>query len=253
MGARAHAADGPLARAQILEMLEPGVGTVPGHRWGADRAWRRACSRACSPSLFHARDSGLYTSCPGTAPRSAPPPRSHSENLTHTSGGWGVGGGLSLVPPECVPGAGRELSVGEGRAGVADGRRRWGERARERVNKCGAQRARTCGGRGLRVVAGATVPQCPSGSGAGIQCFRCLVCVWGRWVSLTLDVRLKPAGGRSGVGIRKHVEPFSVQVQGGSSPPWRTRLCPLKTSSPLLFRLGGMFQTTPDAAVRSEW
>lgn len=90
-----------------------------------------------------------------------------------------MGGGLSLVPPECVPSAGRELSVGEGRAGGADGRRRWGERARERVNKCGAQRARTCNGRGLRVVAGATVPQCPSGSGAGIQCFRCLVCVWG--------------------------------------------------------------------------
>lgn len=85
----------------------------------------------------------------------------------------------------------------------------------------------------------------PPGQEQGSNAFG-VWCVWG--VSLTLDVRLKPTGGRSGAGIRKHVEPFSVQVQGGSSPPWRTRFCPLKTPSPLLFRFGGMFQTTPDAA-----
>lgn len=50
--------------------------------------------------------------------------------------------------------------------------------------------------------------------------------MWWWWGVLDPGLRLKPTGGRSGVGIRKHVEPFSVLVQGGSSPPWRTGSAP---------------------------
>lgn len=165
MGARARARDGPGARAQILEMLEPGVGTVPEHRWGAGRAWRPEPSWVCPPFLSVARDSGLHESCPGTALRSAPPARSCSWGLAHSPErtvylAW------SRVCPRrgAAPGAGRRWGRG---AGGADSRRRWGERARESVNKCGVQRARTGGGRGLQVVAGVAVPQCPARPGLG--------------------------------------------------------------------------------------
>lgn len=136
-----------------------------------------------------------------------------------------------------APGAGRRWGRG---AGCADSRRRWGERARESVNKCGVQRARAGGGRGLQVVPRVAVPQCPARVGrAGSN-------VFGDWrlcgVSLTLDARLKRAGRGSGVGIRRHVEPLGVQVQGGGYPPCELVLL-LEALSPRSDRFGGVFQS----------
>lgn len=167
MGAGARAPDGSVARAQILEMLEPGVGTVPGHRWGEDRAWRRPCSRACS--LVSQSPLSETPGCTRAVPGQLRDPL-HHRALTPGIGFTAPGGGLCLVWPRVCPGRGAGAAGGGGARGRrADGRRRWGERARQRVNKCGAQRARTCGGRSLRAPLFSVDP---AGSGAGIQCFQ---------------------------------------------------------------------------------
>lgn len=93
---------------------------------------------------------------------------------------------------------------------------------------------RAGGGRGLQVVTPVVVPQRPAGVvWAGSN-------VLGDWhlcgVSLALDAGLKRAGWCSGVRIRKHVEPLSVQ--GGGCPPCQPVL-PLEAPSLWSDRFGG--------------
>lgn len=98
------------------------------------------------------------------------------------------------------------------------------------------------------MVARVAVPQCRAGVGwAGSS-------VFGNWrlcgVPLALDARLKRAGWRSGVGIRKHVEPLSVQ--GGGCPRCRPVL-PLEAPSPRSDRFAGVFQSTRGTTGSSGW
>lgn len=112
-------------------MLEPGVGTVPEHRWGAGRAWRPTAllglpalslslrSRRLGAPLGLSRDSAAVRSTVALLF----PDLSHSPDRR-----------VYLERPRVCPGHGVERGAG-GRWGRgvrgADGRRRWGERARE--------------------------------------------------------------------------------------------------------------------------
>lgn len=195
-------------------------------------------SRARPPSLSLpvAGDSRLHASCPGTAPRSAPSPRFPSRGLGHS-----LGRGVHLSRPRSVPGAGwRGVgAAGGGRAaGGADGRRRWGERAR--VNKCRAQRARTGGGRGLpggRPRGPRGPPRPPGRAGVGaMPRFRWLAFVCGG-VSLALDAQLKRAAALMSRNPKARGA-LGVQVRRGGSSPYEPGL-PLEAPSPRSDRLGG--------------
>lgn len=78
--------------------------------------------------------------------------------------------------------------------------------------------------------------------------------VFGDWrlcgVSLALDACLKRAGWRPGVGIRKHVEPLSVQGRG--CPPCQP-VQSLEAPSLRSDRFGGVFQSTRGATGSSGW
>lgn len=100
------------------------------------------------------------------------------------------------------------------------------------------------------MVARVAIPQCPAGVGWAGSIVSGDWRLWG--VSLALDARLKQAGWRSGVGIRKHVEPLGVRMQGGGCPPCQPIL-PLEVLSPRSDRFGEVFQATRGAARSSGW
>jgi hypothetical protein len=128
------------AGARTRELCEPGVGASPGDLRGAGRAWRRAAF----PGRALPWPQGCSRGVPGSVWARPSPhrPRGFCARPAAWSGPSG-----DLV---CAPSSGRLMGEGEVRA-AADSRRRWGERGREPVNKCGvyrapARRARVAGG-----------------------------------------------------------------------------------------------------------
>lgn len=204
-------------------MLEPGVGTIPGHRWGADRAWAPSLLPGLlALTLSLARDSGLHAelSRDSAATRSA---------TALSLRGFGPRPGRWVVP-RAAP------SVSPARGGGG----RWGRGARtsgRRGRQAALGRARPRASQQVRSPASAHVRREEPAGGGGRRCpsrslrvsgrgpMLSVISVWA-WVSLALDTRLEPAGPRSGVGSRKHVEPLGVQVRGGGSLPWGTRSAP---------------------------
>lgn len=171
MGARARARDGPGAIAQILEMLEPGVGTVPEHRWGAGRAWRPAALLglpALSLRCLRLR-AARELSRDSAAVRSA-----GALSLVGFSPQPGADG-VPCLAPGVSPArsrAGRRAPVGEGRGRcgqqAALGRAR--PRVSQQVRSPASARGRREGPAGGAPRRGTSVPS-PGGAG-GIQCFR---------------------------------------------------------------------------------
>lgn len=236
-------------------MLEPGVGTVPEHRWGAGRAW-------CPAALLGLPALSLFLSplpeTPGCR-RAVPGQRRGPLRRRALTPGFSPQPGAEGVPraaPGVSPapsGAGRGRAVGEGcgRCGrqAALGRAR--PRVSQQVRSPASARGRREGPASGGLSRGPSVPGRAGVGWAGSNVFGdwrlCVRCPW-PWALGSNGL----AGVQEWEPERKHVESLGVRVQGGGCPPSQPVL-PLEAPSPWSDRFREVFQSTQGAAGSSGW